>query len=213
MKSLGAWFCFVSMTLFWFGCNEKGEPKAIDDFTSRHGIVRKTESSILDGPYAVQKVVSLTNLVVKTPQTSEMNVICRGIEMTPDVNLTQKAVERLRVWLRHEEVYTHTNTTRRLSSNRISAVLSKPTTRVCIGRDPAHDKLSYEVQDWIVIQIELLLMGVASVDASDTNHVYYQTFLEAENLAKKYRKGYWATHTEPPPRTATNAVSNVTTNK
>ena len=68
-------------------------------------------------------------------------------------------------------------------------------------------EIEVEVLTYRMPQVLNLVYGYCLLDHSDTNYPLYQVFLEAENLAKKHRKGYWATHRDAPAQAMTNGVS------
>ena len=183
---------------------------SIERFSDKYYVLEKKDAGILEGPYKMKQVLSPNSVLVKTKQ-QEVRIILRGCLATNQKDMDFKAIKTLgTMW--PEDVYLRKDSIVHLDSNALVSVVYDPANQVYIGKD-SDGKMQYDTLTYTMPQLLMFTHGYCVLDHSDTNYPLYQVFVEAENLAKKHRQGYWATHTEPPAQATTNAISNVTTNK
>ena len=203
-------FTVLLMLCLAGGCISAGGD-SMDSFLDKHYVLFKKNADQLDGPYKVAKVLT-PNTILAGRNGTIFKIVIRGCVAANREDMDLKAMKLLgTMW--PENVYLHKAcTVATEESNTVRSVVYTPANQNFIKYDDAgeaqFDNLTYTMP-----QLLNLTGGYCVLDHSDTNYPLYQVFVEAENLAKKHRQGYWATHTEPPAQAPTNAISNVTTNK
>ena len=172
-------------------------------FSDKYYVLEERDATNLDGPYKMKGIISPNAILGKKGQ-KQVRILFRGCLSTDDVNLDMRARKLLGgtwpggAYLDSGFVW--------MSSSDVKAVVYTPANRIWTGRD-SNGKSTFRNLTYTMPQLLLFLEGVVLLDHSDTNYPLYQVFVEAENLAKKHRQGYWATHTEPPAQAPTNAIS------
>ena len=162
-------------------------------FVDEHCVLRKKDAWQLVGPYRMKEVAS-PNAILVEKDGNELRVVLRGCEGTNQRDLDFRARKLLgTMW--PEDVYLHKDSIVRIGDDVIKAVVYDPANQVFIGKD-GRGKLLYDTQTYTVKQLKLLLYGYCLLDRSDTDYPLFPVFLEAEQLAKKHRQGYWKTHAE-----------------
>jgi len=181
----------------------------VERLYDRHYVLRKKDAGLLEGPYTMSKVFA-PNRISLGSGDHEIEVTIRGCQPTDDEKLDCEAQGFL-VRVKWDGVYVRKDCRAALGENAFKAVIYTPANTVSVMDETG--EVESEILTYRMPQLLSLMDGYCLLDHSDTNYPLYQVFLEAERLAKKHKKGYWATHTEPPAPATTNAVSNVATNK
>jgi hypothetical protein len=182
-------------TVAILGCDRQGESRAEKEFCARYGIVSKANSSILEGPFDVVRVLSMTKVDAQIGGTGPVvQITLRGIRPFPGHPGTTIAENALHALCRGSDFYVHTNAVMRHADGSLSGVISYPTTQVCTGVVQGSSELLYDALNWAVVQVNFLLAGNAAVDTNDCGHAYYETFVRAEALARENKRGYWKDH-------------------
>jgi len=150
-------------------------------------VLEKGDEKSLDGPYKiVERVTSDSMIVEKNGHTIKIHLRgCIGLGGDYENRVKHSYYEDLGLYLLK-------NSVENVSSNEIKAVVYGPANRVYVGGSNGFSNLTY-----VMPQLLHIAYGELRVNHSDTNFPLYKVFVEGENLAKKRKNGYWATHTEP----------------
>lgn len=175
------------------GCGTMFESSP-DEFlhhTENGYVLLEKDEDKLEGPYKIiDRITANKMIVLKGGKENELLLRgCRGLGGEYDNIVKHSFPEDLGVYLLK-------NTMVESASNRITAIAYTPARQVYIGMPKGFRNLSY-----IMPQLVHMVNGALLVDHSDTNYPQYRVFADAEIIAKRNKKGYWATHTESPVQT------------
>jgi hypothetical protein len=157
----------------------------LDRGSSRYVLLKK-DAHLLDGPYKIIERVSAEKLLAEKDNVKFEIYLrgCKEIGGLRSVHVQHSYYEDMGLYLLKDCSIS-------LSSNRIRAVVYRPANRVYVGMPNGFDNLSY-----VMPQLLHISYGNLKVDHSDTNYPMYKVFCDAEYLAKKHKKGYWADQKE-----------------
>lgn len=151
-------------------------------------VLEKKNEILLDGPYKIMMRTTADSMIVEKDRIQYV-LNLRGIKSFGV--LFENRVKHS--YILDLGLYLLKDTVINVSSNEIKAVVYQPANQVYVGGSKGFENLTY-----VMPQLLHIAYGELGVDHSDTNYPLYEVFRDAENVAKKNRMGYWATHPEPP---------------
>ena len=161
---------------------------------SRYYVLECKDAHLLDGPYELKTVVDSTRIVLRS-SNQDVQVFIRGCIKTGDQDLDAEARGYL-LRIGPDDAYLRKDCSVTLATNALKSVVYAPANKASMMYP--HGEIQTKVLTYRMPQLLCLLYGYCLLDHSDTNYPLYRVFAEAEKAAKRNRKGYWATHKEPP---------------
>lgn len=156
---------------------------------NRHYVLEKKDASILDGPYKMKAVLSPTSILVEKGRQSSV-VMLRGCLPVQQEECDARAIKILgTMW--PEDVYLRKDSTVSAAGGGVLSIVYDPANQVFTGEDEG-GKRSCDVLTYTMPQLLMLTYGYCRLDHCDTNYPLYSVFVEAEDVARRHRKGIWA---------------------
>jgi hypothetical protein len=167
-------------------------PDPARKYWEAHSILPGKASARLVGPYKFKQELT-ANRILLEENGRPFEVVLRGCQPTDDGATNREAIRSIwTMWDR--EIYILQDSIKAHSDGSIRGILYTPTTRYYRGKDPTTGEMLFYNANYMMRQLGLLLDGEVWLDRTDTEYDQYPVFLEAERLARKYKRGYWATH-------------------
>lgn len=180
----------LMLSVICLGCRLM--PDHVERFIERHDILEKKDANLLEGPYRIGKVLSPNKITIfQDDKPIEINI--RGCKPVGDEKFDFKASKLLgTMW--PDGLFIRTDCKISRDMNRLSAVVYDAANVDEVMNEKG--EIKSDILTYRMPQLLNLSYGYCLLDHSDTNYPLYRVFEQAEQLAKKYKKGYWATHKE-----------------
>jgi hypothetical protein len=165
----------------------------IERYLDKHAILPGKAAPKLTGPYKFAREKVAPNRIVVEDNGGRSELVLRGCQPTDDDATNRKAILSVGMMC-DQDIFLLVDSVERLPDGNIKGIVYTPTTQYYTGTDPTSGEMRFYNANYIMQQMYLLLYGEVWLDRMDTEYEQYPVFLEAERLARKYRRGYWATH-------------------
>ena len=161
----------------------------LESFIDRHYAVGQNDNIALRGPLKVVRIEASNSLTLDD-EGSHVSVTLRGCLPTGFGDIDLEAKNKL-MMLRRRDIYLRDDSVVRMAPKHVVGIIYIPANRVYAGRSSDGGML-FSNLTYVAPQVLRLVNGQYILDNTDTNYPMYEVFREAEALAKKHRKGCWA---------------------